>query len=359
MIAATVLWFGLLGMGYVGGRLYGRYTLRRAGDGDGRSRGTYRLLTVVGLVAVAVLTFTGLTDATERALSSVHPALEGGLATPLVWLPTALGTIVAVLVAYLGVFPYARKRRGLEISARTAVARLARYLTAVAILVVGALAMFTALVTASDPSPLLIPLLFVVLTGGVYAWIQYGVRLSQSVTEPTREQRRRLEDAAERTGLTATIGGVIPGRETEVADLYLDGPFWNRRVYATDYALDALDDEEVTALCARSNAADGLWLLERRALVAGVVFGLLLSLTVWTSITVAVAGLAVAGPLLARFLQRSEFAADRRATRAVDADTLASALEAGSDLSDDRGRLHELLAARPSRARRLERLRNP
>lgn len=358
MIGATALWLGLLGAGYVGGRLYGRYTLRRAGDGDGRSRGTYRLLTVVGFATVVVLTVAGLTEATERALSSVHPALGSGLAAPLVWLPTAVGTIVAVLVAYLGVFPYARKRRDLEISAATAVARLAKYLTAIAILVVGVLAPFTALVGASDPSPLLIPVVFVVLVGGVYAWLQYGVRLSQSVAEPTPDQRRRLEGAADRAGLTAAIGGVIPGSETEVADVYLDGPLWNRRAYVTDYALEALDDEALTALCARAAAADGRWLLERRALGAGVLFGLFLTLTVWTSLAVALVGLAIAGPLLARYLQRHEFAADRRAARAVGADALASALETGADLSDDRGRLQEWLAAGPSRARRLERLRS-
>lgn len=357
MIAAIVLWLGLLVGGYVGGRLYGRYSLRRAG-GDGRSRGTYRLLTVVGVATLLGLAFAGLVDATERALASVHPALTGGLAAPLSWLPTAAGTIAAVLVAYLGVFPSARKRRDVEIDAVTAVGRLAKYLAAIALFVVGALAPFTALIAADDPSPLLIPLLFAVLALGSYAWLQYSVRLSQTVTEPTAEQRRRLEAAADRAELDATVAGVIPGRETEVVGLYLDGPCWNRRAYATDYAVEVLDDEELTALCARAGAADERWLLERRALVVAVLFGLFLTLTVWTSIVVALVALAVAGPLLTRALQRAEFAADRRAARAVGTEGLASAIAAGTDLTDGRNRLHERLAARPSTDRRLERLRD-
>lgn len=355
MIAAAVLWLALLVGGYVSGRFYGRYSLRRAGDG--RSRGTYRLLTVVGFSTLLGLAFAGLVDATERALASVHPALTGGLAAPLSWLPTAAGTIAAVLVAYLGVFPYARERRDLEIDAVTAIGRLAKYLATIALFVVGALAPFTALIAVDDPSPGLIPLLFAVLAVGCYAWLQYSVRLSQTVAEPTPEQRRRLEAAADRAELDATIAGVIPGRETEVVGLYLDGPCWNRRAYATDFAVEVLGDEELTALCARAGAADERRLLERRALVAAGLFGLFLTLTVWTSIAVALVALAVAGPLLARELQRAEFAADRRAAQAVGADALASAIEAGTDLADGRNRLHERLAARPSASRRLERLR--
>ncbi len=356
MITAAALWLGLLVGGYVSGRCYGRYSLRRAG-GDGRSRGTYRLLTVVGFATLLGLAFTGLVDATERALASVHPALTGGLAAPLSWLPTAAGTIAAVLVAYLGVFPYARKRRDVEIDAATAVGRLAKYLAAIALFVMGALAPFTALIAASDPSPLLIPLLFAVLVVGCYGWLQYSVRLSQTVAEPTPDQRRRLEAAADRAELDATVAGVIPGRETEVVGLYLDGPLWNRRAHATDYAVEVLDDEALAALCARAGAADELALPERRALVAAGLFGLLPTLTVWASFVVALVALVVVGPLLARALQRAEFTADRRAARAVGADALASAIEAGTDLADGRSRLHERLAARPSASRRLERLR--
>ncbi|OAQ51597.1 hypothetical protein HTG_16195 [Natrinema mahii] len=357
MLGLLALWLGLLAVGYGSGRLYGRYSLRRA-DEDDRSRGTYRLLAVVGLVTLLALAFAGLVDATERAIAAVHPALAVGVAAPLSWLPTAGGTIAAVLVAYLGVFPFARERRDLEISARTAVGRLAKYLGAITLFVVVALAPFTALVAASDPSPLLIPLLFAALTVGCYAWLQYSVRLSQTITAPTPDQRRRLEAAADRADLSAAIGGVMPGRETETAGCYLDGPFWNRRAYVTDYALDALDDEALTALCARATAADDRRLLERRALVVAVLFGLFLTLTVWASLAVGLVGLAVAGPLLGRTLQRAAFAADRRAARAVGTDALASAIEAGTDPTDGRSRVHERLAPRPSTSRRLERLRD-
>ncbi|QRV13771.1 peptidase [Haloterrigena salifodinae] len=356
MIAVTAFWVCLLAAGYVGGRCYGWYSLRRACD-DGRSRGTYRLLAVVGLAAVIGLAFGGLVAATERALASVHPALASGLAAPLAWLPTAAGAIIAVLVAYLGVFPYARERRDLEINATTAVGQLAKYLATIALFVVGALVPFTALVAASDPRPSLIPLLFLVLVLGSYAWLQHSVRLSQTVTEPTPDQRRRLEVAADRADLSAAIVGVIPGRETEIAGLYLDGPFWNRRAYATDYALEVLGDDELAALSARASAADDRRLLERRAVVTAVLFGLFLTLTVWLSFLGAIVALAVAGPLLLRTLQRAEFAADRRAVEAVGADALARAIEAGADTTDDRTRLHERLAAKPSRARRLEQLR--
>lgn len=357
MTAVTALWLGLLGAGYVGGRLYGRYSLRRASD-DGRSRGTYRLLAVVGIVTLLVLAFAGLVGTTERALASVHPVLAGGVAAPLVWLPTAAGTIVAVLVTYLGVFPYARASRDLEIGAATAVGRLAKYLVAITVFALGAVAPFAALLAPSDPDPWLLPPLLAVLLVGVYVWLQHSVRLSQTITEPTPDQRRRLEAAADRADLSAAIAGVIPGHETGVAGLYLDGPFWNRRVYATDYGLESLGDDELTALCARAGAADELRILERRALVTAALFGLLLTVTVWASMGIALVAIAVATPLLLGVLQRSEFAADRRAARAVGADALASAIDTGTGLSDDRNRLHERLAARPSRARRLERLRD-
>ncbi|QCS41315.1 peptidase [Natrinema versiforme] len=357
MIGVLVRWLGLLVVGYIAGRLYGRLAIRRRGtDGQG-SRGTYRFLAVVGIAALLVLTFSGLIDATETALSSVHPILGSGLATPLAWAPAAAGTIVAILVAYLGVFPSARERRGLEISASTAVARLGKYLVAVAIFCLGLLAPFTALLGASNPSPLLIPVVFAVLAIGVYAWLQYSIRLTQDISDPTAEQRRRLETAADRADLTATVAGVFSGRETETAGLYLDGPFWNRQLYATDYAFDVLGDEELAALCARERAADDLRLLERRSLVVAVLFGLFLTVTVWTSVLVALVGLAVTWPLLVWHLQHCEFAADRRAAREIGAGPLASAYEAHPDLTDSRGRLHERLASTPSTARRLERLR--
>ncbi|MFB1063862.1 peptidase [Natrinema sp. H-ect4] len=357
MIAVAALWLGLLGAGYAGARLYGWYTLRRRPDGR-RSLGMYRLLAVVGFGTGIVLALSGLLEATENTLSSVHPALGDGTGATLAWLPVLGGAIVATLVAYLGVFPYARERRDLEISAATAVGRLAKYLVAITMLCLGALVPLVALVSASDPSPLLIPLSFVVLIAVVYAWLQYGICLSQTVTETTAEQRQRLENAADRAGLTATIGGVIPAREAEIARPFLDGPFWNRRVYATDYALDALDDEALIALCARADASDELWLLERRSLVLAFLFGLVVTLTVWTSLLIMVGSVAITAPLLLRYYRRFEFAADRRAARSAGAAPFASAIEIGSDLSDDRGRLSELLASQPSRSRRLERLRD-
>ncbi|MDS0476542.1 peptidase [Natrinema sp. 1APR25-10V2] len=358
MIAVTALWLGLLGAGYASGRLYGRYRLRRAGDSDGRSRGTYRLLAVVGLTTFVVLGFAGLIDATESALSSVHPALGGGLAAPLVWLPSAVGTIVAVLVTYLGVFPYARERRDLEIDAATAIGRLARYLAAISLFVLGVVGLYTALLEVSNPNPALIPVVFLVLTTGIYGWMTFRIRLSQDVEPLTAEQRRRLEAAADRADLTATVAGAIPGRETEVAVVYLDGPFWNRRAYATDYAFDAFDDDELWAACARASAADEGRLLERQALVTSALLGLLVTCYVWRSFALALLAVAIGWPLAVRYLQRCEFAADRRAARAVGADALESTLETGADLSDDRGRLQERLASTPSRSRRLERLRD-
>jgi Zn-dependent protease with chaperone function len=357
MMEMIVRWLGLVVVGYLVGRLYGWYTVRRDVYDDHRSRGTYRLLTVMGFVTVLDLTVSDLTDTTDTALSTVHPALSGGLAAPLAWIPTAAGTIVAVLVAYLGVFPYARERRGLEISAATAVGRLAKYLLAIAILCLGVLAPLVVLLGLPDPSPLLIPVLFAVLVVGVSVWMQYSVRLSQRLSEPTGEQRRRLEAAADRAELTATVAGVLPGRETEAVGLYVDGPVWNRRAYATDYAVDVLTDDELTALCARLRATDERRLPERRALLTALLFGSFLTATVWLSMWIALAAVIVCWPLCARYLQRCEFAADRRAARSVGVDELAGAYEATDDLADDRGRLHERLAARPSTARRLERLR--
>ncbi|QCW03212.1 peptidase [Natrinema pallidum] len=358
MRVAVAFWVGLLVVGHVAGRLYGSYTIRRGGDDDHRSRGTYRLLSFVGLTAVVGLTLSGLVDATETTLSSLHPALAGGLAAPLAWVPTGIGTIVAVLVTYLGVFPYARERRDLEISAATAVARLAKYLVAIAVLCLGLIAPLIVLLRLSTPSPLLIPILFAGLLFWVFVWTQYSVQLSQEISEPTADQRRRLEAAADRVDTPIPLAGVIPGEETETAGLYLGGSFRNRRLYATDYTFDALDDDELTALCARAAAADELRLLERRALVVSLLAGLFLTLTIWRSMLVALPVLAIAWPLLSWYLQRCAFAADRRAAQSVGADDLASAYEAIADPAGERGRLHERLASRPSTARRLERLRH-
>ncbi|WP_254525265.1 peptidase [Natrinema caseinilyticum] len=337
------------------GRLYGVYSLRRDGDTEHRSRGTYRVLFLVGIGAGIALTRSGLLETTEATLSAVYPTLAA--VTPLVWTPVFAGSIVVVLATYLGIFPYARTRRGLEISAATAVARLAKYLLALTLFVLGVFGLASVLLSASDPHPVLIPVVFVVLTIGVYSWSQYRIRLTQAISEPTDDHRQRLATAADRASLTATIEGVFPGRETEVAGLYLDGPFWNRRVYATDHAFDVLDDDELTALCARLSAADEAKILERQALTVSVAFGLFVTLSVWVSFLLALAGVVLAWLLLTRHLQRVEFAADRRAARAAEADSLTSAYETGQNLSDDRSRVHERLASTPSRARRLERLR--
>ena len=357
MTATLTLWVGLLVASYGAGRVYGWYTLRRGGTDDRRSRGTYRLLAVVGITTLLALAFSGAIDATETALSSLHPAVVGSLVTPLAWTPTAVGTIIAVLVAYLGVFPSVRKRRDLEIDATTAVARLGKYLVALTVVCLIGMAPLAALLGAPEPSPWVLLVVFVALGTGIYAWSLYRIRLSQTVSELTAEQRRRLEDAAERAELTATSNGVLPGEETETARLYLDGPPWDRLLYATDHALEVCDDEELTALCARLAATDERWLPERRALVVALLLGLFVALSVWLSTLVALAGLLITWPLLTWHLQRCAFAADQHAARTVGVDALVSVYESSPGVTDDRSRLHERLAASPSTARRLERLR--
>ncbi len=358
MVSQSVLGisFALL-IGFCWLRLYGWYTARGDTDPDRASVGTYRHLVAVGFLTFVGTVIVGDFPArTEAVLESVDPALAGGVAMPLAWIP-ALGTVfVVVIVSYLGVFPYARQRADTEISATRATWRLARFLLALFAIAV----VVTAVTGLLFETPFWVAgpvagTLFIVL---FYVWGQFSTRLVNDVSEPTEKQRRRLEEALESTGIDAPIAGVLPGVESRTAAVYLQGPFWNRRLYVTDYALETCSDAALEARCAREAGSHELRMRELKAITAGV---LLASVVVGLSVFGLLGLVGALGCLLVFtwWLRRRTLAADRAAAGRTETAPLLETYETDHDsTAGEGGRLRSLVSLTPPLERRLEAVRS-
>ncbi|MDJ1432833.1 hypothetical protein [Halostagnicola sp. A-GB9-2] len=171
---------------------------------------------------------------------------------------------------------------------------------------------------------------------------------------PTDRQRHRLEGALEATDLEASIGGILPGLESQTAALYLQGPFWNRQLYATDYALQTCSDAELEARCAREAGSHKLRIRELRAITAGI---LLASTIVGLSVfgLLGLLGALACWLAFSWWLRRRTLVADREASRRTATEPLLETYEtAENPPSEDSGRIRSLFSLTPPVERRLE-----
>lgn len=211
--------------------------------------GKYRLLYAVVLFPVTLLAY-GL-----LALLGFGPAIVGSVPGA----PDVLGAVLTDFVEFLAaglvwIAAYAPTVRGvravrdIDLSTRSALAKMARY-------VVG-LSGFVAVIMA----PLRLvsfgatPLGFTVGVALVGATILYAspwiVPLLRETSEPTGESAERLSTLRTRAGLDVRDVLVLDTDDVETANTLVRGPPGYRRLFVTSTFLDVFDDGSATALLA-------------------------------------------------------------------------------------------------------------
>ncbi|WP_255151621.1 hypothetical protein [Halorarius halobius] len=340
----TVLAHGLM-------RLLGR----RYGSSDRASRRLRR-----DLLVGSVLSLVGWLVAVVAADGSVHPAVANLLAGPefartlLTAYGYALAGTAVVLGTYLGYLPAIRRTREVELGTGTAAVRVARWL------VVAALFAATAAAAAFSVSltPLTAAVGVALVAAGAYLAAPWLIALTQSVREPTDEERARIDSLLDRADADGYRLRVLDRREEENASAFVRGPPGYRHLFVTDYLLDALDDDDAAAMLAVTTA-NARHTAYRLGLVA--VGGGLLLATLSAGRPLVGVGLLVAVPTVGYPVgRRLVFHADDRAADAVGAGRVADALDTVAQLHDaslDAGLLARVLSLRPSVGQRIDRLR--
>ncbi|WP_338726771.1 hypothetical protein [Haladaptatus sp. DJG-WS-42] len=333
-------------------RGYAWWVLRRSAKPTARLRRGI----LIGLAFAAATTF-----ATVRVagLDEIAFALVGETPTAdlLGWVVGGLCGVVAVLTAYRGMFPYLLRARDLDMSATTALLRLARYVGGIYLLLV------VSLVPVIYLSGVAIPLVTVAFIGAIYA---VSPRLSLLISETrdlTPAKRDRLDRLCEDVSLDVTDVHVLPGEENKWAGATVSGPPGRRQLFVTDYLLDTYDDDGARALLAAAAGQTAVWYREYR--IATV---LLFAGWVWTVVFAPIpatgrqvlAGLVVVCLLLwlgARLVYR----ADRVAGERTDPGLVAETYErVGNEQEVDfsQGFVTSLVRMKPSLNKRINRLYN-
>jgi STE24 endopeptidase len=302
--------------------------------------GKYRLLYAVVLFPVTILAYGLLT------LLGFGPALVGSVPAP-----DVLGALLADFVEFLAaglvwLAAYAptvrgvREVRDIELSTRSSLARMARYvlgLSAVAAVMIAPLQFVPPGASPFVLAVALAPVGVVVLY--LSPWI---VPLLRASHEPIGGTSERIEAIRTRAGLDVRDALVLDTDDEETADSLVRGPPGYRRLFVTSTFLDAFDDETATGLLAieagrlRSNVFE---IRVSTVLVAGV--ALVASVSGagprWPTLGLSVGALVVG------------FWASRRGIRA--ADEYAAGRVGASTVAEALARYAESHAMEPSRRR--------
>ena len=324
-------------------------------------------LPLTGLLAVFVALVTDALALTETAIRTVSPALaESPVGGVLTWVPTLVGVAVAVVAGYLGTFPYVRKIRDVDVSARAAVARFARWFA-----VFFGLLVVTAGTLVSLPTDVLtatLPMVgFVAGVGALALAFQPTLLAAARPTRrPTDDERERIDRLSERVGLSVRATTVVEMGGDRTASAILAGLPGRRQLFVTDHLIAEFDDDAVSGVLASKTGLAKRYYREYKFAVVLAGFGLAVGRASGD-----VSALAELGALeflalllgvmavLAWFGKRFVFAADDYAVSRVGAATLVETLEAVADehrVSYESGRLRSLVLMRPPLGDRLDRL---
>ncbi|WP_435176912.1 hypothetical protein [Halorussus sp. AFM4] len=331
-----------------------------------------RLALGVGLPLTAVAALLGLVladalDLTESALRALNPALaDSPVGAVLTWLPTLAGVTVAVVAGYLGAFPTARELRGLDVSAASAAASVAKFVAfgfGVLIAVVGAMNLLPEGSLSSSLSVLGLLAAVAVVLADLQPRILAALH---GAREPTDAERERIDRWCEAAGLSPEDVRILELDANRVATVLLAGLPRRRHLLVTDDLLADLDDEAAAAVVASKTGRAKYLYREAKFGAVLAVFGPVLALA--TGELRALTGLGsgalvllilLFAVVLLRLGRRLVFAADDYAVERVGAETFVETLEALADehqVSYESGRLRSLLLMRPSLGDRLDRL---
>jgi hypothetical protein len=322
-----------------------------------------RLLVVglfpVGLGSFGLLWIVGGGETGRALVGRVAPALADTVVGTVAGTAVSLvGVWVVCVAAYAGTLPTIRDVRDLDTGLRRGTLTFGRYLAGLFAIVAVVLPVVTAPLSGGSVLLAVAGMLAVFLLATVANPLV--IAGSRRTRGPTDSERRRL------AGPTATAGVDAPVRvlvtdATETVEVYLRGHGRWRRLLVSDYALDALDERELAALCTLRVEQARTHLLElRQAIAFGVIAaGLLIGAgPVPTLPGVAGTLLGVGG--LVVLARREAARADAAAGDRVGHETLAGTLERVAALHDrepSRGGLAGLVGLSPPTGDRIDRLR--
>ena len=236
--------FGFLLLGVIVGAV-GNAIVRRLSNPVGK----YRLLYAVVLFPVTLLTYgvlallgfgpalVGSTLGGPAVLNAVLTNLAEFLAAGLVWIAAYAPTVRGV-----------RDVRDIELSTRTALGKMARYVIVLSGFVAVILAPIKVVSFGDSPLVLMVGLgLVVVVILYISPWI---VPLIRETREPTGESAERLATLRTHAGLDVRDVLVLDTEDEETANTLVRGPRKYRRLFVTSTFLEAFNDERVAALLA-------------------------------------------------------------------------------------------------------------
>jgi STE24 endopeptidase len=323
-----------------------------------------RRLLVVGLFPVGLVSFgllwVGGGGETGRALvGRVAPTLaETVVGTVAGTAVSLVGVWVVCLAAYAGTLPAIREVRDLDTGLLRATLAFGRYLAVLFAVVAVVLPVVTAPLSGGSALLAVAGLLVVFPVAGIASPLLIaGMRRTR---DPTDAEADRLADATGTASIDAPVR-VLVSDDTETVEVHLRGYGRWRRLFVSDYALDALDDRELTALLTlRAEQARHRTLECRQAMALGVIAGALLVGAGPVPTLPGVVGTLVGLGGLVALTRRQGARADRAAGDRVGDETLAETLEHVAELHDSRparGGLAALVGLSLPTGDRIDRLR--
>lgn len=323
--------------------------------------GTYRLFYLGMLLPFTLLSYGVI------ALLAFGPALAGKFPVPTAGPVSTLvadffGFLAAGLVglaAYTPTLRGVRSARDIDLSTRNAVARMARYVLGVSVVLAVALLPLRLGDALASPIGLFVGLAVVVV--GFLAGSPWIITVLRSTTKPTGETVDRLDALQTRAGLDVRDVRILDTEAEETANALVRGPPRYRRLFVTSTFLERFDDDTAAALLAVQAGRVRARLLARRAgtvIVAGVLLVAAVTGSDARWLLVAAAG----GVVLVGFwfTRRGVRAADEYAADQVGAPTVVNAFEryaAVHSMEPSRRRLPNPLSVNVALGDRIDRLR--
>ncbi|MFC5368408.1 hypothetical protein [Salinirubrum litoreum] len=313
----------------------------------------------VGLGSFGLLWVVGGGETGRALVARVAPTLaESVVGTVAGTAVSLVGVWVVCLVAYAGTLPAIREIRDLDTGLLRATRTFGRYLAVLFAVVAVVLPVTTAPLSGGSALLAVAALLVVFLLATVASPVVIaGTRRTRA---PTDAERRRLADLAATAGIDAPTR-ILPSDATETVEVHLRGYGRWQRLLLSDYALDALDDRELTALLTlRTEQARHRTLELRQVGAFGLIAAVLLigagPVPTLPGVVATLLGIVALGVLTRRQAVRADAAT---ATRVGD-ETLAETLERVAALHDSdpsRGGLAGRLGFTPPTGDRIDRLR--
>jgi len=295
--------------------------------------GKYRLFYAGVLVPVALLAYVvlALLGFGAALVAPAIPGSSGPVGTVFGSFLEVLAAGVVWLAAYAPTVRGVRAVRDVDLSTTRALARMARYVLGVSLVVALALSLLR-LAPAGGSPVVLAAGVALLATGFVVAspWLLAALR---STSEPTGPTADRIDALRARAGLDVRDVRVLDTADEETAEVVVRGPPGYGRLFVASTFLERFDDRVATALLAVQAGRVRSRVLVRRTATVVVAAGPLVAAVTGDGPRWLLLGLAAVAVVVGLRLTRSGIhAADAYAAEQVGATAVADALERYADV---------------------------